>query len=54
MSENKDKIILHLCASKFGSDTLDYVAAGYDVRLITKDVDVRTYIPPQERVRHYC
>lgn len=39
---NSDKIILHLCASKYGSDTLDYVAAGYDVRLITKDVDVRS------------
>lgn len=45
--ENKDKIILHLCASKYGSDTLDYVRAGYDVRLITKEVDVRTYEPPE-------
>ncbi len=44
--ENKDKIILHLCASEFGSDTRDYRAAGYDVRLITKDIDVRTYVPP--------
>lgn len=45
--ENADKIILHLCASKYGSDTLDYVAAGYDVRLITEEVDVRTYHPPK-------
>lgn len=44
---NRDKIILHLCASKYGSDTLDYVKADYDVRLITKDVDVRTYEPPE-------
>lgn len=43
----KDKVILHLCASKYGSDTLDYVATGYDVRLITEEVDVRTYIPPK-------
>ena len=44
--ENKDKIILHLCASKFGSDSLDYKNAGYDVRLITEKVDVRGYEPP--------
>ena len=44
--DNKDKIILHLCASEYGSDTKDYRDAGYDVRLITKDVDVRKYNPP--------
>jgi hypothetical protein len=46
MNENSDKIILHLCASDFGSDSKPYRDAGYDVRLITKDVDVRTYHPP--------
>ncbi len=45
--ENKDKIILHLCASEFGSDTRDYREAGYDVRLITEEVDIRTYEPPK-------
>lgn len=45
--DNKDKIILHLCASEFGSDTRDYREAGYDVRLITKDIDVRKYEPPE-------
>ncbi len=45
--ENKDKIILHLCASEYGSDTRDYRKAGYDVRLITEDIDVRTYEPPE-------
>lgn len=44
---NEHKIILHLCASKYGSDTKDYVAAGYDVRLITEDIDVRRYTPPR-------
>ncbi len=44
---NKDKIILHLCASKYGSDTRDYLAAGYDVRLITKEVGVENYHPPK-------
>ena len=44
--ENKDKIILHLCASEFGSDSLDYKKAGYDVRLITEKIDIRTYEPP--------
>ncbi len=39
---NSEKIILHLCASKYGSDTRDYREAGYDVRLITEDVDVRS------------
>lgn len=45
--ENKDKIILHLCASEYGSDTRDYREAGYDVRLITKEIDVRKYEPPE-------
>lgn len=45
--ENKDKIILHLCASQFGSDSKPYREAGYDVRLITEEVDVRTYTPPK-------
>lgn len=44
---NKDKIILHLCASEFGSDTRDYVAAGYDVRHITKEIGVENYHPPK-------
>lgn len=44
---NSKKIILHLCASKYGSDTRDYREAGYDVRLITKDIDVRKYVPPK-------
>lgn len=43
---NSDKIILHLCASEYGSDTRDYRAAGYDVRLITKDIGVENYHPP--------
>lgn len=43
---NKDKIILHLCASEYGSDTRDYREAGYDVRLITKDIGVENYHPP--------
>ena len=43
---NNQKIILHLCASEFGSNTENYREAGYDVRLITKDIDVRTYTPP--------
>ena len=37
---------MHLCASEFGSDTWDYREAGYDVRFITKEIDVRTYEPP--------
>lgn len=41
------KIILHLCASEFGSDSKEYRDAGYDVRLITKNIDVRTYKPPE-------
>ena len=45
--ENKDKIILHLCASEFGSDTRDYKEAGYDVRYITKEIGVENYHPPK-------
>lgn len=45
--ENKDKIILHLCCSEFGSDTKDYRDAGYDVRMIDKNIDVKTYKPPK-------
>jgi len=44
---NRDKIILHLCCSKIGSDSLPYQKAGYDVRLITKEVGVEGYIPPE-------
>lgn len=46
MKKNADKIILHLCASKYGSDSKPYSDAGYDVRLITEEIDVRTYKPP--------
>lgn len=45
--ENKDKIILHLCASKYGSDSKPYRDAGYDVRLITEEIDIRKYNPPE-------
>lgn len=45
--KNTEKIILHLCASEYGSDTRDYKAAGYDVRYITKDIGVENYHPPQ-------
>lgn len=31
MKDEKNKIILHLCASKYGSDTKDYEMNGYDV-----------------------
>ena len=44
---NSEKIILHLCASEFGSDTRDYREAGYDVRAITKEVGVENYHPPK-------
>lgn len=47
MNENSHKIILHLCASEFGSDSLPYKEAGYDVRLITKDIGVENYHPPK-------
>jgi hypothetical protein len=45
--ENSQKIILHLCAGAFGSDTKPYSDAGYDVRLITKDVGVENYHAPK-------
>lgn len=41
------KIVIHLCASEYGSDTRDYREAGYDVRLITKDIGVENYHPPE-------
>lgn len=41
------KIILHLCASEYGSDTKPYRDAGYDVRLVTKDVGIENYHPPK-------
>lgn len=44
---NSEKIILHLCASEYGSDSRDYSEAGYDVRLITKDIGVENYHPPE-------
>ena len=44
--ENKDKIILHLCADT-GSDTKPYKEAGYDVRLIGSEIGVENYHPPQ-------
>lgn len=44
--ENKDKIILHLCAD-IGSDTKPYKDAGYDVRLIGSDIGVEKYHPPK-------
>jgi len=47
MLENKDKIVLHLCASEIGSDSLPYQRAGYDVRLITKEIGVEGYLPPE-------
>ena len=43
--KNIDKIILHLCAT-MGSDSLPYKEAGYDVRLIGKDIGVENYNPP--------
>lgn len=46
MDDNSNKIILHLCASEFGSDTLPYREANYDVRLITRDIGVENYHPP--------
>lgn len=40
------KTILHLCA-KQGSDSLPYREAGYNVILVTEEMDVRKYIPPK-------
>ena len=45
MNENKDKIILHLCADT-GSDTEPYRKAGYDVRLVGSKIGVENYNPP--------
>lgn len=45
--DNSKKIILHLCASKYGSDSKPYKDAGYDVRLITKEIGVENYHPPK-------
>ena len=45
--ETDKKIILHLCASKHGSDSRDYREIGYDVRLITKEIGVENYHPPK-------
>lgn len=42
---NKNKIILHLCAD-IGSDSQPYVDAGYDVRRIGKDMSIENYSPP--------
>jgi hypothetical protein len=44
---NSEKIILHLCASKYGSDSKPYRDAGYDVRCITKEIGVENYHPPK-------
>jgi hypothetical protein len=46
MSENSNKIILHLCAD-VGSDSIFYKKNGYDVRLIGKDIGVENFHPPQ-------
>jgi hypothetical protein len=43
---NSHKIILHLCAD-IGSDSKPYKDAGYDVRLIGKNIGVENYEPPQ-------
>ena len=43
--KNTDKIILHLCAGKHGSDSKRYADAGYDVRLIGIEKDVRKQCP---------
>lgn len=39
------KVILHLCAD-IGSDSAPYTDAGYDVRLIGREIGVENYIPP--------
>ncbi len=39
---NTEKIILHLCASKYGSDTRDYKENGYDVRAVLEENDVKS------------
>lgn len=40
------KTILHLCAD-IGSDSEPYKEAGYDVKLIGKDIGVENYHPPE-------
>ena len=46
LRKNQDKIILHLCAD-IGSDSTPYKDAGYDVRMIGKDIGVENYKPPK-------
>lgn len=41
------KTILHLCAD-LGTDSQPYRDAGYNVICVGKNVDVRTYTPPDE------
>lgn len=43
--DNSKKIILHLCAD-IGSDSKPYRDAGYDVRLVGRDIGVENYHPP--------
>lgn len=45
MEDNSKKIILHLCAD-IGSDSKPYKDAGYDVRLVGRDIGVENYHPP--------
>lgn len=45
--ENKEKIILHLCASEFGSDSKPYRNAGYTVIYVDEKTDVRKFTPPE-------
>jgi len=45
--DNSNKIILHLCAD-IGSDSTPYKEAGYDVRLIGKEIGVENYSPPKD------
>lgn len=40
--ENSKKIILHLCASKYGSDTKDYEENGYIVYRVLEENDVNS------------
>lgn len=46
MNENKDKIILHLCADT-GSDSKIYRDNGYEVICIGKAIGVENYHPPK-------
>lgn len=45
-TDNSKKIILHLCAD-MGSDSAPYRQAGYDVRCIGQNTDVRKFQPPE-------